>query len=604
MKLSKLSAAILAAFSTSAVFAENTSLDQVVVSANNTEQSQQSVTANMTIITAEEIAEKQYKTLSDALKTVPGISVKSSGGAGKQTSVFMRGYGSEHILVLQNGIVLNDSTTIGGATNFENLQLADVERIEIIKGAQSGVWGANASAGVINIITKKNQKIALINLEVGSNNTRTLSTKLSSYDEQGDFSLNYLNTGTDGFSSIRAVDESHENFEDDSFSQTDVSLNMGVNLSKTHRIETYIKHSSAENEYDNTFAADPANDSASKNDFESTAKQLQYLYKSDRFNGRVFINKNEIQRIYSYGTYEGHTGELGGQLNYEYQTDNSISLLVNKKELDSASSFDSQTDYTNVGYALSHIHKIGKGLHLTESVRYDEYDAFKNATTGKLGIKQVFNDDLFLSANYGTAYKAPSLYQLSNALPMAELKPESMEGYDFTVGFYDIELTYFNNYSKNYIDYHPTKWAYYNHGDHKAEGVDFSYSKELNSINTDLTFNYSWLSAKNEKNEIKAYLPERQGNINLDFYGLANTHIGLETRYTGSAYSENDKQGVQVGNYFVTDLKADYQINKTLSVYTRVVNLFDDAYANNIVNSDYVYSSAGRQFFIGLRGQL
>ena len=81
-------------------------------------------------------------------------------------------------------------------------------------------------------------------------------------------------------------------------------------------------------------------------------------------------------------------------------------------------------------------------------------------------------------------------------------------------------------------------------------------------------------------------------------------HLGLETRYTGSVYSEDGKQGEQIGNYFVTDIKADYQINNNLLVYTRVINLFDDNYVSNIVNSNYVYSSGGRQLFVGIRGNL
>lgn len=173
MRLAKTPIALAIFSICSASFAaDDQNLDSVVVTANNTPQNIGSVTSNVTVITAEDIANHQYQTLQDAMRQVPGLTTYSNGGLGTTTSLFMRGMGGKNILVLQNGMQLNDPTLTDGTTNFANIMLDDVERIEIIKGPQSGVWGANASAGVINIITKKGGKRANANLEFGSNNQK------------------------------------------------------------------------------------------------------------------------------------------------------------------------------------------------------------------------------------------------------------------------------------------------------------------------------------------------------------------------------------------------------------------------------------------------
>jgi vitamin B12 transporter len=608
MKLSKLTAAVIAALSSSAVYAEHTALDQIIVSANNTEQTARSVTSNMTVITAADIEEKQYQTLSDALKAVVGISIKGSGGLGKATSIYMRGDTQAHILILQDGVDLTDAAGLGGA-NIENIQLSNVERIEIIKGSQSGVWGANATAGVINIITKKGGHQASVNVELGSNNTKKISTTLGDSNEQADFIVHFSTLDTDGFSAVREANQSHENFEDDGFSQTDISFKFGVNLAQNHRIETFIKNSSADNEFDPSYKPAP-NDATATNSYTSSIKSLQYLYSQGPINTKVFIRDTQIDREYPtyFSTYNGNVRELGAQLGYAYRNSDKVSVLANRKIFDNTSN-----DYTNNGIAITNTNQLGENLILTESLRYDEFDQFDNVTTGKIGIKNYFSNDVFVSANYGTAYNAPLLSQLARPNPV-DLVPEKTESYDISVGAYGLELTYFYNKTKDLIEYvyqpYPTPY-YYKNAEQEviSDGIEASYKESFDRIHTDLGLNFAWLSARNEDGEALKYRPEHIASLNLDYYGISKTHLGLETRYVGTEYSSDNKQGVQLGEYFVTDLTADYEVNPNLTVYAKVLNLTDDEYTDNVANAtgttaNYVYSNGGRQFFIGIRGQL
>jgi vitamin B12 transporter len=622
MKLHPLNKAISVALLATPILATaSTQLEQIVVSANNTEQSLRDVTSNITLISAEEIAEKQYQTLADALKTVPGLSIKGSGGLGKATSVYLRGFESKNILILVDGIDMTDPAGLGGA-NLENISLSEVARIEIIKGPQSGVWGANATAGVINIVTQKGQDHTRVDLEVGSNHTRKITTSISAGNEQFDFNFNLMSLATDGFSALRPAQESHTAFEKDGYQQNDVSFKMGIQPVPQHRIETLIKRSSGHNDYDSTTNPD---DTINSGSFEQSVRQLQYLFNTPVWNSRVHISQNSIDRTHiGYGSeYHGLINEQGVQLGRRYGEDNFMQIALNHKEYLAETTYLTRDRFNNVGYALTHAHRLFGSLTLNESLRYDEFDRFDNAVTGKIGFRNLFTPEVFIGANIGTAYNAPTLSQLSRPNPAA-LSPEKSASYDITLGLYGLEATYFDSRIDDLIEYVPspppyTTPYYYKNADQKviSKGVELAYKRSFDALKTDMLLNYTWLSAKNENGDDLPYRPKQQGNLALDYYGIKRWHIGLETRYIGeqfaTTYNNNDADGdpyhIDIGHYFVTDLKADYQITPSLSLYGRIINLTDDAYTENVskatqTTADYVYSNGGRQFFMGIKGQL
>lgn len=609
MKLSKISAAVLVAITSSSAIADATSLDNIVVSANNMAQKVDSVTSQITVISREDIEQKHYQTLGDAVKTIPGVSVKTTGGLGKATSIFIRGSSSSdrQVLVLIDGIEQTDPAGFGA--NVANMLLSNVERIEVLKGPQSGVWGANASAGVINIITTKGQKMANVNIELGSNNTKKISTTLGANNKQVDFAIHYDHISTDGFTAIKPFKADEKDYESDSFDQTDVSFKMGLNITPAHRIETLIKTLTADNQYDPS--SNPDGDTYS-NSNEITTRQLQYLYKQDQINGRLFVNQQILNSSFSSGYQtQGLIENIGGQLGYQYGEKDALNISIEKKH---SRDVLSKTEYTNNGYAIANSHYLTPSLILNEALRYDEYDKFDNATTGKFGLKNQFTNQIFMAANYGTGYNAPSLYQVSRTSNPSELKPESVEGYEFTLGAYGAEITYFNSTTKDLLEgqgFWPNNYYINADGKTTSEGWELSYQQEIDSIDTHLTMNATWLTAKNSDGELKAYIPQQQANVSLDNYSINNLHFGLDTRYIGKNYSANNELGAQIGEYFVTDFNVDYQVNKNLNLYSKIVNLTDEDYVTSVADypatnttPNYVYANGGRQFFIGVRGNL
>lgn len=611
-KIRSLSLTLGFCLSTSTVYATPQSLDKIVVSANKTEQKTPSVTANITIITADEIEQKHYQTLDDALKTVPGLAIKKSGGAGQQTSIFVRGASSSdrQVLILQDGIELTDPSGFGAS--IANIQLSSVERIEIIKGPQSGTWGANASAGVINIITKKGGKQASVNLKTGSFNTKQLSSTLGAGNDKVDFLVHFNQHTTDGFSVIRKYDESQAQFENDAFKQTDVRFKLGLTPVKNHRFETTVNKTSATADYDSGSNPD---DATSNSAYDSTTRQLQYVYSGQAVNTKLFVQDHHIERTLndtSYGTsqYEASIEEYGGQATFDYRSTDQLTLSANSKHY---RDIDKKRTFYNTGVGVNNTNTLTENLVLTEALRYDDFNRFKNATTGKIGIKNNFSTNVFISANYGTGYNVPSLYQLSTNNP-EQLKPESIDGYDVTLGAYNATLTYFKSTTQDLITALGS-WPsnYYANASGKTlnEGVEFAYQRSINSLEMDVSFNATWLNARNKDNQVLAYRPEQTANLTLDYYGLPQTQIGLVTRYTGTTYSADNQKGAQIGEYFVTDLTANYQVNRHVSLYGQVLNLLNQQYVEGVVDypatnpvPNYVYSTGGIQAFVGVKGEL
>ena len=151
-----------------------------VTSATKSTQSIKDVTSNIEVITSEEIEEKHFTTVAEALNTLAGVSIISNGGLGSSTTLNIRGTSNNRTLILIDGVKFKDHSSISG-TDISTLMITDIERIEVIKGAQSGIWGADAAAGVINIITKsaKDGLHANVNIEAGTYNTNKYTTQVS-----------------------------------------------------------------------------------------------------------------------------------------------------------------------------------------------------------------------------------------------------------------------------------------------------------------------------------------------------------------------------------------------------------------------------------------
>ena len=603
MKYSSLTSAIMIALATSSTQAEETStLNQVNVTASHVPMSQHAVTANSVVITADDIAENHYRTLNDALTSIPGITFVRNGGLGTNTSIFMRGQSGRSVLVLVDGVDMTNPMGTGGAI-LSSLLLSDVERIEVLKGAQSGIWGSNASAGVINIITKqaKDGTRGSALFETGDNNYNKLAVSLSSAEEGGDFSVSFSQLNTDGFSAVKAYKSYEQNYEDDAFNQTDFSMNMGININPNHRLEVLLKTAQSTSNYDGTTNPNKT-DSV---DYENTIKRLQYLYTHNAFNSTVYVSQNNIKQY-----NDAVINSVGLKGGYQYATDQALSFVLNNNQYENLTTGDS---YYNTGVGVTNTNQFNNNsLIFTQSIRSDQYNTFKGKTTGKLGLKKTFQKDLFISANVGTAYNAPTLFQSTYGLT-SNLQPEETVGFDVSVGIYGAELTYYESRAKNLINYAGT-WPndYYENlaGISKFSGVEFSYSNYVEKANTLLNLTFTQVSAKDDNSEFLARRAEQTVGLNLLYDGFNRLTIGINNRYIGNMFDQANRSGANIGDYYVTDVNVNYTLNKQVTLYANVLNLFDADYTQAVatyqadnVTPQNVYSNGGSQLFVGVQGK-
>jgi len=591
------------------LYAEETLKDITVTTANKTAQSLQNVTSNVEVITADDIEERGYTTVVEALNSLPGISFSSNGGVGQPASVYLRGMDSKRTLVLIDGIRYNDPTGLNGAP-FSDLLVDDIERIEVVKGAQSGIWGADASAGVINIITKSGTKgtHGSIKAEHGSFNTTHTNVELSHHTESYYLAASGSKISSDGFSAVQPYGTDLDNLEDDGYENKTYAFKAGIHLNETNKIDLSHRVIDSKTEADAYSFILGGFDPNSQYDVDAkyTFSSLKFNH-VDSFNElNLYANRSTFSRYYPQSgfspRFDGETREYGITSKITYRTTDFLLIGADYKTFKHKNSINKKTK--NKGLFLSNTNIFegfmgGKTI-LNESLRYDKYDTFKNKVTGKIGLKHIHENiqGLTTSLNYGTAYNIPTLYQLYTPFfGNSTLKPETTKSWDLTIAYKDFSLTYFHTRIEDLIDYDTSIFKYGNlAGTSKINGIEIAYRKEILE-NLLLTTNYTHLiAAKDSNNKTLGRRPKDDLKFGIDYYGIEKLHIGVDGEYVGKRYDRTDNQGRQTGKYTIINMTADYQLNKNVKLYGKIVNATDKSYQT--VDG---YASSPRAFTLGLK---
>ena len=577
--------------------ADTLTIDPIVVSASKTEQTLKNTTANVQIITSEELEEKHITSVIDALRTLGNIPIAQSGGLGQQSSFFQRGFSSTNTVVMIDGIRYNDPTTTQGQGQLEHLMVNNIERIEIINGAQSGVWGANAVAGVINIITKKaTEKLSVGgSLEYGSYATTKIAADVSQKIGALSYYVGVNQLKSNGFSAQTPKDTNPEDYEADGYKNQTVNAKLGYDLSASDTLYGQFTFINAKVQYD---AYNQPNSSADEIHQINRLGNIGYSHKLNEVDAitatyavSIFDKKDPLGWTTAF---KGTNKEVNLQGSYHYTSNSFIVAGVNTldskdtistKELDSKGIFATNTNHWN-------------NFILTESIRHDMYDTFNNKTTGKIGAKYFFAEDIALSSNYGTAYRVPSLYELyAGYYGNPNLQPETTKSFDATVQYNHLSLTYYNNLIDNLIGYNP--FTYVNEqtqGTSRLKGYEIRYNRNiLETLALDLA--YTKLSAKDKDGKYLARRPHDTAMVSLNYYPTEKLSLGSTVNYVGTRYDDRS-QTIQTGRYTLVSAVANYDLTNTLTLYAKGENLTDKLYQE--VNG---YGTAGRSVYIGLNAR-
>lgn len=622
LQLSLLTTALI-----SPLFAQNQyTLESIEVSsAQATTLDKKDLTESVTIITKESIQESRVLNLEQALNRLGGISTTSNGGLGQTSSMFIRGMAAQRVLVLIDGVRYNDPSTPGAIADISQIMLNNVERIEIIKGAQSGIWGADASGGVINIITSGVAQglHANLNLEYGSFHTANTALSASYATQDYDISLAGSFLNTKGFSAVEpakaedAYGERYDdlNLEEDKYKNSTLNLKLGLNFSKEDRLELGVKTINSAVDFD-SFAGIYGDSSIPNSDFTSRFYTLAFKHTDAMNDIQVNYNYSSFDREMELASWSGEGTDI---YKYkasvsEFKIDDKISYMSNSFLRVGAShqkfeqediTPDTDKSYSAISAFASNYNKFSLlgdlNTIITESIRYDKYDEFDNSFTGKIGIKQFIYSDIYLSTNFGTGYNAPTLGQLYGAFGAnPNLEPEKSQTFDITLGNDTLWITGFYNKIDDLIDYVITDYTTYAggytqiDGESTFKGVELGYEDfYFNSLGLNAMFTY--VESKDADDLALQRRPKTQVNFGATYYVLDNFDLGINAQYIGKRYDLKDNQGAQTGKYTVSNFVTNYRLHKSLSFYGKIDNITDKYY-----QSVDGYASAGRSYYIGL----
>src|SRR5574344_1720699 len=260
---------------------------------------------------------------------------------------------SNRTLILIDGVRYNDITTPKGSANIEHLMINDIEKIEVIKGAQSSIWGADASAGVINIITKSAQDGTHGNasFEYGRYDTKIAKVNISHKNENFDAKLGVTRVDTNGFSAISPKSSEAKNYEKDGYENTTANLKLGYNFDQNNRVSTSYEIIDTKVDYDN-FPDDKASQAKTK----TYLANLTYENKNDIALTKVYTNYTDIKREYSFGEYEGNVEEYGVNTSIDYLNSSNLTIGGDYKKF--ATTKDVLDEYNNKGIFITNTNKF------------------------------------------------------------------------------------------------------------------------------------------------------------------------------------------------------------------------------------------------------
>jgi vitamin B12 transporter len=593
---------------------------EVVVSATKTLNSiSDAGGSSVTVITSKEIHDSGQSTVEALIKSVVGVDVVSNGGIGSSSSIFLRGADTKYTLVLMDGIPVNDPSMMHDEANLSDLMVDNIDRIEILRGPSSMLYGSSAEAGVINIITKKGTEKSSLYVGTEGGSYGTYKVYGGGSGKQGilDYAVSFSRMKTDGFSALdernRVINPTGRSFEKDGYNNNTVSGNFGLKFSKQVSLETSLRYTDTDLNYDG-FLSDVAGDvQMSKLFYAHTALKLDFqpllstLYWNVSNQDRKYIDIN-----YGNSAYHGHLYEIGWQGDYALSGNNTLSAGLSSRtdSMTTTGIIDRYTITSNSVFLQDQWH-LGC-MRLVEGIRFENNEQFGSKTTWRIAPSFTFGDTL-LKCSYATGFKAPSLYELYAPYSVGndKLQAETSKGWDIGVeqkiaGNLKAGVSYFRTDYENRIDWTNTSdyvnypWGgYYDQvpGMTKTYGTEsFVEWKPVDSFF--VVANYTWLRTRDtESNELQR---RPRNKVGLTTTWKASSRLSLNTnmQWVGTRQDASAPDG-KLDSYCRVNLSAFYKLNGNVELYGRIDNLF-----NRYYEEAWSYATPGRSAYAGVKVSL
>lgn len=589
-------------------------LEEIIVVSSRVEMPLRQVGTSVSVLTEQDIQQAGFNSLFDVLRTQPGIAVSNAGGAGKTTSLRIRGEEGFRTLVRIDGIDISDASSPQVAPRIENIMSSGIERVEILRGPQGMMYGADAG-GVINISTYSPEPgfNGNVSAEGGHYGTGQFAANLRGGNETVDASLSASHFQTDGFNA-RTTDTELQ--DDDGYKNQTVHARAGWNVTDAFRLEVVGRDTHAENEFDSCFTNDTfAATDRCDSDFDQQAWRLSADYSAGRFTNQFkYTGNNTKQKSFAEGQETFATDGSIERLGYigSFKASDPLQFVYGLERKEEAiDSGPQDSDRTQDGYYAEYQGGFSDQFYITAGARHDRNEDFGNHTSYRLSGAYLFglgSGEAKLRGAYGTGFRAPSLFEIAYnqgdaALPPASensLQEETSAGYDIGLSWLgqsgiELEATYFDQTVTDEIYFDVLNFSGYLQGDGNTQstGVELLAAFPLHATLW-LTGNYTYNDTDNASGSVRIRRPRHLSNVSLNWQPMAERlSLGLHVR---GAWDAQDIDDSSTDDYQVVDITASFDIFDALEVFGRVENLFDADY-----EEVPTYNTSGTAAYAGIR---
>ncbi|WP_198314478.1 TonB-dependent receptor domain-containing protein [Chitinibacter sp. GC72] len=584
-RFSKLYLVCLSALSAMA-HAEITQLDEIVVTAARIAQPAREVVGDVTVIERAQIETQASASLPELLARQPGLQMMSNGGAGKNMAVFIRGANSSQTVVLIDGVRYGSATSGGAA--LQHIPLAQVDRIEILRGPAASLYGADAIGGVIQIFTKRGGKGFTPSMAVGygTQNSVEASASFSGGNEQTRYAIGVAHSKTDGGSALVLPKYQKFNADDDGYENNSLSLSASHQLNAANAFGANLLYAKVANQYDNTSTSkyyDYRDHGTNLAASVWSEHQLTDAWQSKLLAGTSIDDSYSYQPPSAWAKEESRFKTRQTQLSWQNNLQAGPGVLTLALET-LAQNVAGTTKYDVTQRRINsvlggYLANLG-AVTLQANVRSDDNSQFGRQTTGTLGASWQVNHGLQLGGSYGTGYQAPTFNQLyypgwSNP----HLKPQESAGGELFARYQTSSLqlgaTVYRNQVKNFILNQQNHIA--NVDKVKLSGLTLTADWASDGFEAGLSFDY--LDALDQKADRQLELRARQSGLIYAGFSQSAWRVRTEVQLQGQRYDDVYGVGrVTLGGYALTHLLAEYQLSKDWTLAARVNNVFDKTY--------------------------
>lgn len=598
-------------------------LEDITVTATRFPKKQSETGKVVTTISQQDLQRAGGKDLAQLLNEQAGFSINgANSNPGKDKQVYLRGAKTNYTLVLLNGIPVNDPTGVGGAFDLRMFPVEQIERIEIVKGAQSTLYGSEAVAGVINIITKKGDSKPVNfygGLSYGNYNTLKAHAGINGTLDGSSYNVTLVHNETNGVPEAKDTTAA-QSYPKNGFIENSLNMDMELKVAQGLFVKPFFRHTYFTGTYaDGAFQ--PAQNRF-KSKLQSAGTQVSYHLANGSVTG-LFSN-DDISRSYAsaWGTtpYEGNrkTAELFGHYEFAKHIQALAGIRYDRQKMYQPSSTISDTATSMVSPYLSFFIKDLGGFSFEAGARYNDHSVYGNNFTYTLNPSFLVNKNLKLFLNYGTAFRVPALTELFGqwgANP--DLKPEKSNtlegGIQSAIGRQvELRVVYFKRKIKDVIDWDNT-FTYTNYDRQNDQGFEIEPTFRISESLTIKAF-YNYVTGEittNTGTKDTTYFnlirrPKHSGSVLISYQvtpGLfVSTQLQLfgkrEDLFYNSATFMNEPKTLKA--YTLWNAYAEYAFAK------KKIRLFGQI--NNILDADYYevygYTTLGTNFTAGFRFKL